>query len=186
MDVSECDRLDDYLAGGLREEERAGFQAHLAGCPACRREIEQQREVHLLLARATRQLEPAPAPLIDRIEGQVRRSDRRRAVRWSLGLSAAAAVVLALWIGFATGQFGPRPEPPPVVQQPRQPPIDQARQVPLAVDQMPQTETPVRVTAADPSRAILRPVPTQTPNVSIVWVYPTIGPAPAPDAPAND
>jgi hypothetical protein len=40
-----------------------------------------------------------------------------------------------------------------------------------------QPEPSVRVTLSDPSTAILVPVKTEAPNVSIVWVYPTLKPA---------
>ena len=70
MSVFACDRLDDYLLGGLSEGERAAFEAHLSGCPACRDALRQQEHIDRLLVQGTGRLEPVPASLIGRIEGQ--------------------------------------------------------------------------------------------------------------------
>ena len=185
MSISECDRLDDYLVGGLSEDETAGFEAHLAGCPACRAELRRQQQIDGLLAQATRRLEPVPSSLIDRIEQQVRRSRRRRVVHWAWGLSAAAlaASVLAAWL--ATGGFGTDNRTPPVVRQTPQPNsggehVDPDRR------QAPRAGPVASVAIGDPSDAILVPLDTEAPNVSIVWVYPTVKPAQAPSVPGKD
>ena len=118
MQNPECDNLDDYLAGWLSDNDAAGFEAHLAGCPACRRELDRQRGIDQLLARGAEQLEPIPSSLIDRIEGQIRSLRRRRAIRWGLGLSAAAAVLLAVGFWCVT-QNGSMPlEPDLIVKDP--------------------------------------------------------------------
>lgn len=185
MSISECDRLDDYLLGGLPEDETAGFEAHLAGCPACRDELQRQQQIDGLLAQATGQLEPVPSSLIDRIERQVRRSRRRRAVHWAWGLSAAAlaASVLAVWL--ATGGFGTGNGTPPIVRQPPGPNSGRERVDPDR-PQAPRARAVASVAIADPTDAILVPVETKAPNVSIVWIYPTVKPVQPPKAPNND
>lgn len=185
MSVPECDRLDDYSLGGLSDEATAGFEAHLAGCPACRDELRRQQQIDGLLARATGQLEPVPSSLIDRIEQQVRRSRRRRVVHWAWGLSAAAlaASVLAVWL--AAGGFGTGNRTPPVVREAPEP-NSGGEHVDPDRPQAPRADPVASVAIADPADAILVPVETKAPNVSIVWIYPTVKPVRAPSVPGKD
>ena len=185
MSVPECNRLDDYLLGGLPDDEAAAFEAHLADCPACREELQQQRRIDRLLAQGTGQLEPVPASLIDRIEEQYHRSHRRRVARWAWGLSAAAvaASVLAVWL--VMGAFGTGNQPQPMVQENPEPACD-AEQVAPARVETPRPASVARVTFDDPSKAILVPLESGKPNISIVWVYPTVKVAQAPMMPGND
>jgi anti-sigma factor RsiW len=60
-----------YLLNALPEHERAEFEAHLAGCDACRREVHQLSVAADSLPVAVEELTPPPA-LKDRIMATVR------------------------------------------------------------------------------------------------------------------
>jgi hypothetical protein len=112
--------LGAYALGHLPEDERAGLEAHLEGCPDCRAEADS------LLALAQRlphadpaQFGPAPTPPPDlgrRIAatiGAEKRSKRRHwRLRLGLGLSGAAAVaaavVLAIFVLAGNDVGGPQ------------------------------------------------------------------------------
>jgi hypothetical protein len=51
--------VTDYLDGALAPEERARFQAHVAGCPGCDRYLEQIRAT-IALAGASAELDRSP------------------------------------------------------------------------------------------------------------------------------
>jgi len=101
--------LGAYALGNLGPEERAGLEAHLEGCAACRAESATLGDVARLLPLAdpARFSEPAPQlppELAGRVAATIggeRRAERRR--RWRLGLTfggaaAAVAVALALFV----------------------------------------------------------------------------------------
>jgi len=170
MTASRCDQLDDYLAGWLSDTEASDFEAHLADCSACQRQLNQQRRIDGLLAQAPGRLEPVPHGLVDRLESQIRHFNRRQRVRTAWGLSAAVAMVLlvGVWLHFRTPE-GPQPAPkrqdePMIVQQDVKPPAQDASDA----------EPLVQVRSSDPSAAILVTEPTQNPNVTIVWFHPTV------------
>jgi len=88
-----------YALGAVGPEERAGFEAHLAECAACRSDVQSYREVVGLLALAAPAAAPAPA-LRDRVLAEARRVrsiGRPPAWPW---LAAAASLVLALAAGY--------------------------------------------------------------------------------------
>jgi hypothetical protein len=109
--------LGAYALGHLPEDERAGIEAHLEGCPACRAEAESLLAVARLLPHADpARFGPAPQPppeLGKRIAttiGAERRSKRRRSrLRLGLGASAAAAAaaVLAIFVLSGGEESGP-------------------------------------------------------------------------------
>ncbi|MBC8875093.1 MAG: zf-HC2 domain-containing protein [Planctomycetes bacterium] len=177
MNASRCDQLDDYFAGWLSETEASDFEAHLADCAVCRRQLDQQRRIDGLLAQAAGRLEPVPHGLVDRLESQIRCFSRRRTVRTAWGLSAAAAMVLlvGVWLHIRRPE-GPQPAPkrqdePMIVQQDVRPPAQDASDA----------EPLVQVRPSDPSAAILITEQTQNPNVTIVWFHPTVKPARRPN-----
>lgn len=99
--------LGAYALGHLDEEERAGLEAHLEGCPECRSELASLGSVAQLLPHADPvHFDKAPEPSPDlgmRVFAEIeadgkreRRHERRR--RWSFGLGgvAVAAVAAAL------------------------------------------------------------------------------------------
>jgi len=183
--MPDCNRLDDYLLGGLPDDEAAGFEAHLADCPVCREELQQQRRIDRLLAAATGQLEPVPASLTGRIEEQYHRSRRRRVARWAWGLSAAAVAASVLAVLLVMGAFGTGNQLQPIVQE-HSAPAGNAGQVDPRGHQPPGLDTVASVTADDPSAAIFVPLRTEKPNISIVWVYPTVKAAQPAMMPGND
>jgi anti-sigma factor RsiW len=64
-----CRRIEDtgaYVLGALPEDEHARFAAHLAGCEACRAEVEQLRMVADTLPLGAVSV-PPPPELKDRI-----------------------------------------------------------------------------------------------------------------------
>jgi anti-sigma factor RsiW len=185
MSDSACESLDAYLVGWLSEDEAARFEIHLARCPACRRQCEQQQRIDRLLAAAVGHLEPAPAPLINRIERRLRPSSRRRALRWAWGLSATALgtalLILGSWLA-ARRHDTPR-NPQPIVQQATEPAKDRKKTFPPGRASSP-ADFSVQVTLNDPSSGIVVPLATKAPDVSVFWIYPTIRPARAADGPA--
>jgi hypothetical protein len=87
-------RLDEFLDGELDERGRAAVDAHLAGCPSCRQELEGARKLEALLLRAGTGGQAAPDA--DRFVDAVRARSRRRPV---LPWFAAAALLLAAFAG---------------------------------------------------------------------------------------
>ncbi len=90
-----------YALGALAPEERSAFEAHLAGCVACRAEVRSFVEVAGLLAHGVPAAEPPPA-LRDRVMAEAKRvrpivaGRRSPAGGW---LAAAAAVIVAVGAG---------------------------------------------------------------------------------------
>lgn len=98
--MSEHPWLDDaaaYALGSLSPEERAAFEAHLAGCATCQSELDELRDVAGLLAHATPTETPRPE-LRDRILQEARREKprgARRSAGWAPWLAAAVLAVFA-------------------------------------------------------------------------------------------
>jgi anti-sigma factor RsiW len=177
-----CQTLDDYLAGELSATERAAFEAHQAGCPACDVEIKGQRRLEALLRQATSSAE-FPTGLIDRCLDSIRVARRRRIARWLGGLSAAAAVVLA--VGFWPKQIPPARQVVVLEDQGTMPEASRANEV-----TRPAIETKVTI---DPRSGFLAvPQANEHPNVTIYWLYPTLNtaaadePAGAPESPRSE
>jgi len=102
-----ADDLALYALGSLEGSERQALQAHLAQCPACRRELQQLSSAMGLLGLAT--TGPAPpatarARLLSALANEARvRTVHRRSPSWWLLAPMAAAIVLAaisivLWL----------------------------------------------------------------------------------------
>ena len=88
-----------YALDVLDREERAAFEAHLAGCARCRAEVQGFREVAGLLAHSAPAAAP-PAALRDRVLAEARRvRPIGRPGTWVPWLAAAAALVVALGTG---------------------------------------------------------------------------------------
>jgi anti-sigma-K factor RskA len=121
------DEVGAYLLGALSDSERASFEAHLAGCPECRQEVERLQPAADLLPRSVEQVEPPPSlkrSLMEVVEREAREtggaaegagapgSPRRSPVERLRGLLggslrpafAAAAVLLAVIAGFGANQ----------------------------------------------------------------------------------
>jgi hypothetical protein len=112
--------LGAYALCQLPEEESAGLEAHLDGCPECRAELDSLQSVARMMPLADPErfgAAPLPPPqLADRVAATIRgerRSKRRRRLRLGFALSgataaAAAAAVLAIFV--FNGETGPSAE----------------------------------------------------------------------------
>jgi anti-sigma factor RsiW len=172
MTDPQCQRLDEYLCGWLSTDEAADFEAHLAGCPACQEESAVQRRIDRLLAERAAQAETVPAVLASRVERGIRAARRRRLFGWADALTAAAAVVLAVGLWGAPVLFSTRGNDRPIVENPT---VPVRATEPLTPPAFAGTQPVVaRVTLLDSSSAILVPVESHSPNVTVVCVYPTL------------
>jgi anti-sigma factor RsiW len=172
MSIPSCACLDRYLGNDLSGLEREAFQSHLEGCPQCRQAAEEQERLNQLLLRATTQLNPFPAFLRERVEQRLRSARRRQLLR---GIAAFAAVLLVA-LGLAAWQLTYRyaadisPALPSAgASQPAPPPGHDPR-------------SQVQVTFPPRVEVIAVPLPTASPNVTLIWLYPTEAttmPAPA-------
>jgi anti-sigma factor RsiW len=90
-----CDResVTAYVDGFLDGADLASVEAHVAGCPACRKQAEAERELRARLKNL-----PAPEPRLG-FEGEVRqrlRSSRRRGAMWLAPLAAGLTALVLL------------------------------------------------------------------------------------------
>ena len=113
--------LGAYALGHLGADERAGLEAHLEGCPACRAEVVSLQGVATLLPHADpARFGPAPQPPKDLGErifaslGSERREQhRRRRLRFGFafgGAAAALAVAVLALVVFTGGSGAGEPE----------------------------------------------------------------------------
>jgi anti-sigma factor RsiW len=96
-----CAELEQFLYPYLDDEfgpqERLDVETHLAGCAACAARFhEEAKFVEVVRAASPALAQQAPAGLRDRIQGGLRREQRRVVQGRFLRVSAAAAVVVAL------------------------------------------------------------------------------------------
>jgi anti-sigma factor RsiW len=120
-----------YLLGALDEAERAAFEEHLAGCPACREEVDQLAPAAQALPISVDPVDPPPA-LKARIMAEVEReasllaaagpeadrppaARRRRRPSWRIprlvpAALAAGLLVVGVAIGVGVGELQDAPE----------------------------------------------------------------------------
>jgi hypothetical protein len=158
-----CEQLTDFLDRALSTEERASFTAHLLHCSSCRHSVQEAERIELLLRRAVA-ASAVPAGLAERAEKRIRASARGRL---AAGLAAAAAAVLLAGIG--AWWFGRVPQPPP----PEPPRWVENPAPPAPPPGPPEVRPVVRADFAPESSVIAVRMPSQSPNVTIIWVYPT-------------
>jgi anti-sigma-K factor RskA len=131
--MTDHDRWQDsaaaYLLGALPEDEREGYEAHLAGCAVCREEVEQLAPAAEALPASVEPIAPPPE-LKSRIMAEVEREAvllaaagpgadepagrrRRRRFRWTLPrltlapvAAAAAVLIVGVAIGFGIAGLG--------------------------------------------------------------------------------
>ena len=134
MSERECGFAHDdaaYVLGALGPNERLAFERHLPTCPDCARAVRDLAGMPGLLARvpvevaqAPGDVEPLPDTLLPRLLADVRRSRARR--RWTVGLAAAAAVLVAAGVG-ATVVRSAEDGPTPTAAARTMTPLDQGR-----------------------------------------------------------
>jgi anti-sigma-K factor RskA len=94
--------LGGYVLGVLEPGEAAAFEAHLAGCPECQRDLEELGSLPAFLERAAPAVDVPPelrARTFAAIEDAARLGPRRRTVELRKVVAAVAAVLL---VGFGT------------------------------------------------------------------------------------
>jgi anti-sigma factor RsiW len=172
MNDSECDRLEAYLDGCLPEQARAAFDRHLSQCPRCQHELRELRRIGEWLASADDELGAVPQHLAKRIAGELR-SSRWVVRRWSAIGAAAAAVLLSVvgaWWKITSHQSHER-------QVASRPNIGQPGAVARDTDPLAgasrELQSQVRLTFERDSDAIVVPIKSQDPDVSIFWIYST-------------
>jgi hypothetical protein len=166
-----CEHRDGYLGKWLTAAERIEFEAHLADCPDCCQVIQEQLLRDCLLARACTALKPVPPGLIDRIDRGLRRARRRRVFARTTGLAAAGILIclLATWF-IVPGAPENRSKPSPALTKGTRPP-----------EPPPDPRSLVQVTVENPSDVIAVPQKTDSPSVTVIWLYPTIRAAQEPN-----
>jgi anti-sigma factor RsiW len=158
MSAKLCGMLEGYLEGSLAGPAKAEFERHLPSCPACREEIEEERRLDALLARAAERLESPPAALRGALAASIRIERRRRALLMAWAAVAAAILIVC---GLRFGGAGPAGAPESPVH-------------PVAVAP-PAARPPVRVDFGPDAPVIGMMVESASPDVSIVFIYPTLG-----------
>src|SRR5690349_8181232 len=159
MTLAPCQLLDAYIKHDLSGDERARFEAHLPACPECQRSVRDETGLDALLSAAVIQLEPVPERLTERITGKLRRARRRRVVA---GIAAlAACVAFFVMIGQALLRDRP-PAPTTRVEPVHQPPVASS----------PPPTIRVRVRFPNTADVLAIPVASDSPNVTLVQVYP--------------
>jgi len=118
------DRFPDYLAGQSDPAARASIEAHLAGCPACLKEVEGLAATWRLLGDIPA-AEPDSVALRTRIAASIERerfassaaqapAPAPRRFQWNNPLLTACAATLVLAMGVLLGRSsGPAPVPSP-------------------------------------------------------------------------
>lgn len=98
-----CTRLeeliDDFVDGQLPEDERRDVERHLAGCPKCRRAVEQLRAIVEKAAALPREIAP-PRDLMPGIRRVVEGAGEQRAsATWMKWAGVAASVIILITAG---------------------------------------------------------------------------------------
>jgi hypothetical protein len=121
------DDVGAFLLGALTDPERAAFERHLAECEQCRLEVDRLQPAADLLPRSVEQMEPPASlkrSLMEVVEREAAPQRERRPLgerlRGLLGGSlrpafTAAAVLLAVVVGFAANQLLSDDDPRTVV-----------------------------------------------------------------------
>jgi len=150
--------LGAYVLGALDDRERDRVDDHVAGCSACREELEALIPVRSYLTRVSREelLEldapGPPAALMSRLRAAMRADRRRAARRRVVAVAVLAAAVTAAVIAWRAGEGRPG-DRPPVVAAPAVATADAATGVRATVAATPRawgTELHVRLRGAEP------------------------------------
>jgi anti-sigma factor RsiW len=84
-----------YLSGEMSGHDRPNFSAHLAACPSCKRDIEQQSLLDDRLVKALRGETPDTARVEAALRGRMARHQSRR--RWLSAGAIAAGLLIATY-----------------------------------------------------------------------------------------
>jgi len=158
------DLLSAWLDQALDAHEREQVEAHLAGCPECRRELEGLRSTVTVLSRVEHPR--APVGFVDKVMGEVypapwyRKLGRRvfQPLSVKLPLEAGAMVVIAI-LGVYLLQGTPemkdaaRPDVPAMAPRPDSPPVAPPAPLPQAPAPAPSTEGAARLEKGAPPAA---------------------------------
>jgi Putative zinc-finger len=158
------DLLSAWLDQALDPHEREQVEAHLAGCPECRRELEGLRSTVTVLSRVEHPR--APVGFVDKVMGEVypapwyRKLGRLvfQPLSVKLPLEAGAMVVIAI-LGVYLLQSTPemkdaaRPDVPAVAPRPDSPPVAPPAPLPQAPAPSPSTEGAARLEKGAPPAA---------------------------------
>jgi len=158
------DLLSAWLDQALDAHEREQVEAHLAGCPECRRELEGLRSTVTVLSRVEHPR--APVGFVDKVMGEVypapwyRKLGRLvfQPLSVKLPLEAGAMVVIAI-LGVYLLQGTPemkdaaRPDVPAMAPRPDSPPVAPPAPLPQAPAPAPSTEGAARLEKGAPPAA---------------------------------
>ncbi len=170
-DFAFCDSLDDYLASELPAERRGAFDQHLATCEACRLAVNEWQTLSRALEAATRELEKPSPSLLERIQtpntvsAPPANPDLQKwpdLQRWRVAaLIAASLVAAALFASML--QLRP-PHHELVNAPPTRPELSKPTRA----------KTPVQLKVEFSDDVIGVPIDIGEPNVTVVWLYPTV------------
>jgi anti-sigma factor RsiW len=152
MNETLCERLDDYLAHDLMGADRGAFAAHLDQCAECRAAVRAAERLAGQLRTACKQFDATPPDLAVSITGRIDAMHWRR--------RALAAIALAASIGFVAFWLSHDGSTPDTTPKTISPPIASAA-------------PPVRVTFPG-HKTIAVPVESESPNVTVLLVYPNL------------
>jgi hypothetical protein len=174
MEKTCCDQLDDFLLGWLSPDEAAAFERHLAECPLCRRQCAQQKSIDGLLAEIGQSPDEVPAGLIESARNRLKSSRRRKALQWTLGLVAAAAVLTAAVFGRFVFQHSSLPAGQDIA-------VNNS-----TVDPLDNAKISTLVALTDPSEGIVLEAKTNNPKIKLVWIYPIVNADAASDGQSDE
>ena len=166
MNGSCCAWLDDYLEESLPGESVEVLVRHLNDCPECRRAVEEQQHMEVLLRRAVMQDSPTPPRLVEAAsEWKCLSSESVQRRRWRSGLLAWLQPCCWGWERLSGGigqlcRLKGRMKTAVADVSPT-----------LVAENIP-PRSRVYVTATSPKGVDVVQLPSSTPNVSIFWLFP--------------
>jgi len=111
-----------YVLGSLSAADRREYEAHLRGCPSCRRSVDELSGMPALLGQltadefaaiddgASEALPPLSPRVLTSLQAKVSRRRRYpRAVTWTVAAAAAAVVVFGVLVGVQSHPASPPP-----------------------------------------------------------------------------
>lgn len=159
-----CDNLDAYLADDLTTADAAAFREHLHECDECREAVAEQQWIDGLLQSPLRpQLEPVRHDVLAAVQTSLSRREKQRSKVLPAALAVAAALVVA--VGWTA-----------IERRADQETIRGAAETDVANSAYTPATDQTRATFVSSSNAIVVPVKSRHPDVSIVRIYPTYRP----------